>query len=161
MKLSSEARQVPVPPYVVEASSLGRVDYADAFVVQTGPTADRSAEEWARALLEGAPSPLRATLVRSWTLLGLKIGSTRDVDRVLGWQVACSTPDQVLLHADSRIGLPGELLIERRSESVLLSTLLRQDNLVARLLWAAITPSHQRVARHVAGLVTRPTGAPA
>ncbi|MDT5233193.1 MAG: hypothetical protein QOI39_3693, partial [Mycobacterium sp.] len=47
-------RQVAVPPAARALSTLARIDYADTFVLDTGPD-DRTPEEWARAILEGAP----------------------------------------------------------------------------------------------------------
>jgi hypothetical protein len=71
--------QVPMPTHARTLSSL-RPDYEDCFVVGVGHNRERTAEEWARAVLEGAPLEVR----RGWRLLGLRLGPLRGADRVLG-----------------------------------------------------------------------------
>ena len=66
-------RQVPVPPAVLELSTLARVDYADAFLVPTAEGRSRTAEAWARAVLEDAPLAVRTSLLSGWSGLGLKM----------------------------------------------------------------------------------------
>lgn len=78
-------------------------------------------------------------------MLGLKLGS----DGVLGWEVRRSTPDHVLVGADSRIGMPAELLLERRQDALLFCTFVRHANLIARAVWAGVEPVHRPVVRHV------------
>ena len=68
-------RQVPLPPAARALSTLPRVDYEDAFLVETGPAQDRTAEQWARAILEDAPASTRNALSRGWSRLGLRLGS--------------------------------------------------------------------------------------
>jgi hypothetical protein len=63
-------RQVAVPPAARALSTLSRIDYEDAFLVETGPATDRTAEQWARAIVEGAPITVRSTLVSGWSALG-------------------------------------------------------------------------------------------
>ncbi len=101
------ARQVGLPPAARALSTLPRIDYEDALFVRSGSGLDRTSEQWARAVLEGAPQRVRARLLRGWCLLGLRLGSPRSRRRVLGWQIRRSTPDLVLLGAGSRIGMPG------------------------------------------------------
>jgi hypothetical protein len=48
-------RQVAVPPAARALSTLSHVEYEDAFLIETGPAQDRTGEQWARAILEGAP----------------------------------------------------------------------------------------------------------
>src|SRR5204863_6682360 len=54
--------QIPIPQVALERSALARVDYTDAFVVRTGGVGDRTAEQWARSVLEGAPEAMRLSL---------------------------------------------------------------------------------------------------
>jgi hypothetical protein len=90
-------RQVAVPPAARALCTLARIDYEDAFLVQMGPVEDRTAEQWARAILEGAPAMMRRTLLLGWSALGLQLGPTASDGFVLGWAVRRSTPDFVLL----------------------------------------------------------------
>jgi hypothetical protein len=142
-------RQVAVPPAARARSTLPHVDYADAFVVDIRAAQSRTAEEWARAIVEGAPASVQRQLRWGWTALGLKLGPTRSDRFVLGWEVRRSTPDLVLLGAGSRIGMPAELLLERRQRSLLSATLVQHDNAIARAVWAATEAVHVPVVRRV------------
>jgi len=68
---------------------------------------------------------------------------------VLGWEVRSRTPEVVLLGADSRIGMPGELLFERQRETLLFATFVHHGNPVARALWAGVEPVHVPTVRHL------------
>jgi Protein of unknown function (DUF2867) len=138
-------RQIAVPEAARELSTLDRVDYADAFLLEAG--GERTPEQWARAILEDAPAPMRSSLLSGWTSIGLKVG--RSEDSILGWQLRRSTPDHVLLGADSRIGMPGELLFKRAERGLLFATFVRQDNPAARALWAGVEPVHVRIVRRI------------
>ena len=147
----TRARQIPVPPEVRALSTLAPVDYEDAFVLELDDARERTAEEWARAILGATPLRLRTTLVTAWLALGLKLGSPWSDGRILGWPVRRSTPDFVLLGAGSRIGMPGEIYLKREDRALVLGTFVRQENALARALWARVTPGHQRTVRHVLG----------
>jgi hypothetical protein len=102
-------RRVRLPPSARALSMFSRIDYHDAFLVETGPDHDRTAEQWARAMLERAPVSRRNALARGWSMLGLRLGSARSDHCVLGWEIRRATPDAVLLGARGRLGLSGEL----------------------------------------------------
>jgi hypothetical protein len=142
-------RQVAAPPATRTLSTLSHVDYEDAFLVETGPAQDRTAEQWARAILEDVPIIMRSALPWAWFALGLQLGSTRSERFVLGWEVRRSTPDFVLLGASSRLGLPAELLFERRQHTLLFATFVQQDNQIARAVWAGVEPGHRQIVRYV------------
>jgi hypothetical protein len=97
----SAVRQVAVPAAVRALSTLERVDYADTFRVELADVRSRTAEDWARAVLEDAPLAVRGQLLSGWSSLGLKVGR----GSVLGWHVRSSTPDQSPRRALD--GLPG------------------------------------------------------
>ncbi len=142
-------RQIDLPADSRALSTLARVDYTDAFTVDpgAGPARDRTPEQWARAVIEGAPASMRRQLRLGWQGLGLRLGPARSAQRVLGWEIRRSTPDFVLLGAGSRIGMPGELLFRRDRDGLLFATFVQQRNPLARLLWARVTPAHQRIVR--------------
>ena len=140
-------RQVTLPPAARALSTLPHVDYEDAFLVETGRAQDRTAEQWARAILEDAPVSMRNALSRGWSTLGLRVGST-DPDRfVLGWELRRSTPDVALLGARGRLGLSGELLFERQQHTLLFATFVQLENAIARALWTGIASRHRQVVR--------------
>lgn len=145
-RLPHKVRQLRVPPVVRALSTLPRVDYSDAFLVESGSTQDWSAEQWARVLLVDAPVAIRTKLTLGWSAIGLK-PTTRG--SVLGWEIRISTPDFVLLGRDSWIGMPGELLFKRESEALLFATFVHQANHIARTVWAAVEPAHVRIVPQV------------
>jgi hypothetical protein len=147
---SGEAvRQVAVPSPSQAHSTLDRVDYADAFLVDVGQARDQTSEQWARAVMEGAPPRTRRELSRGWFTLGLRLGPSHADQFVLGWEVRRNTPELVLLGANGRLGLSGELLFERQRDTLLFATFVKLDNCVARTAWAGIASHHRRVVQHL------------
>jgi hypothetical protein len=146
-------RQIALPPGARALSTFSRIDYEDAFLVEAGR--DRTAEQWARAVLEDAPRLMRRKLRRGWRALGLRVGSPRSARRVLGWEMRRSTSDVVLLGAGSFIGMPGELLFRREPDGLLFATFIRQGNPVARALWARVAPGHRQVVRSLLARAAR------
>ncbi|HEY1592889.1 MAG TPA: DUF2867 domain-containing protein [Solirubrobacteraceae bacterium] len=138
-------RQIAVPREARARSTLSRIDYADAFVVDNPAAEERTAEQWIRAILGQAPLAVRSQLLSGWSSIGLMLGR----DGVLGWQVRRSDPESVLLGAGSRIGMPGELLLERRPGALLFCTFVEHDNALARTVWAGVEPVHVPVVRRV------------
>jgi hypothetical protein len=143
------ARQVAVPPDARALSTLSRIDYEDAFLVEVDSAGDRTAEQWIRAILDDAPIEVRQALWCGWLALGLKVGSPRSARRVLGWEVRRSAPEFVVLGAGSWIGMPGELCLQRRPQALLLATFVRQGNPLARALWARVARRHRQVVPRV------------
>ena len=153
--VTAEVRQVDLPSSARALSTLARVDYCDAFLFDVGATHDESAEDLIREILEGAPLAVRTQLLSGWSAIGLKVGNTSERS-VLGWEVRRTVPDHVLLGAESRIGMPGELLLKKEDDALLFATFVAQRNLVARAVWAITEPVHVRVVRDI--LVRRAGG---
>jgi len=143
------ARQVAVPAVARARCTLRRVDYEDAFAVELGSAHVRTAEQWARAILEDAPLAMRNGLRRGWLALGLKLDATSSERSVLGWEVRRSTPDYVLLGADSRIGMPAELLVTGQKRAVHIATFLEHQSSAARAMWATFERAHRRIVPRV------------
>ena len=156
-------RQVAVPPSARALSTLSRIDYEDAFLVQTGRLVQsRTGEQWARAVLEGAPIRTRSALLAGWSALGLRLGSPRSDRFVLGWEVPRSTPDVALLAAGSRLGMPAEVLFKRQQDTLLFATFVRHENQIVRAVWAGVAPGHRQVVQRLlegAGCLTSAGGA--
>ena len=146
--MTEQVRRVEVPPSALALSTLPRVDYCDAFLFDVGSSHDESPEDLIREVLEGAPLTVRTQLVSGWSTIGLKVSSGSQ-GSVLGWDVRRSMPDHVLLGADSRIGMPGELLLRKEDGALLFATFVAQRNLIARAVWAMTEPVHVRVVRDV------------
>jgi hypothetical protein len=145
---AGRVRQVDVPASVRERSTLTRIDYADTFLVDIG-AAQVTAEQCAREVLEGAPLAIRTQLLSGWSSIGLKISKDSPPHSVLGWQVRQNTPDFILLGADSRIGMPGELMFSKDGDTLLFASLVRHGNQLARAVLATIEPAHVRMVRHI------------
>jgi hypothetical protein len=140
-------RQIAVPIAARALCSLARIDYADAFLLETGPGDDRTPEEWARAILEDAPTAVRSKLLLGWSAIGLKVANGHSARSVLGWDVRASGLEFVLLGADSRIGMPGELLFMPGRDALVFATFVQQNNPIARAVWAATESTHVPVVR--------------
>jgi hypothetical protein len=142
-------RQIAVPADARALSTLAQIDYEDAFLVDTAAARERTAEQWARAVLEDAPLARRTTLLSGWSAIGLKVGGAQCGRSVLGWPIRRSAPDHVLLAAESRIGMPGQLLFQRRGDKLLFATFVQQGNQVARAVWAGVEPVHVPIVRRI------------
>jgi hypothetical protein len=138
-------QQVELPAEARALSTLARIDYHDAFAVEAGRGQDRTAEQWARAVLEGAPLATRKALSRGWSALGLRLGPVQSAERVLGWEIRRCTQDAALLGAGGRLGLAGELLFLRQQDTLLYATFVQLDNPGARAVWAGTSARHRQI----------------
>jgi hypothetical protein len=166
--MASEAmvREVEVPAGALALSTLPWVDYRDGFRLELPSGPELSGEEWAREMLDGASPETRRSLRRGWPLLGLKMAPHGAEGAILGWRLRHSGPDYALLGADSRIGMPAELLFRTEPGGFFFATLIQQRNPFVHALWAPIGRPHRRVVpaliRHAAARVSaRPRTSPA
>jgi hypothetical protein len=139
------AHEIAVPPEVRGRSTLTRVDYENAVLAEIDPADGSTAEEWARAILEGAPAPMRAALTGGWARLGLLLGPEHSEQHVLGWAVRPADPGAVLLRVGSPDGLHAQLLIEHRPGAVLIVSFVQHDGDAARTAWAEVEGLHAPV----------------
>ena len=146
---SPTVTQISLPDDARALSTLSRIDYDDAFMVSG--VVDLTPHQWAQAVIDDAPGRVRARLYMGWLGLGLRLGPPWSSQRVLGWRVARSAPDSLLLKANSWLGLRGELLFSAEPDGLLFATLIQLTNPVARSVWARITETHQ----HVVGSLLR------
>jgi hypothetical protein len=146
---TTDVREVALPASARALASLSRVDYTDAWVLETPRSEERTGEEWARTMLEEAPAETRRMLRRGWFSLGVRLGSTADRRRVLGWPVRQSTTDHAVLGAHSLFGMEAELLFKRERGRVLFATLVKHKNPLFRVFWEAFSHQHRRVVRHL------------
>lgn len=137
-------REIGLPDEALSFSDLPRVDYTDSFLIDPGLAPERSPLDWMRAVLEGAPSSFRDRAPRMWLALGLKHGpATGSPDHVLGWPIRGADDEHALLGAESRLGMPAELLVFRHEGELVFATLVRLGNPVMRGIWSVITPYHR------------------
>lgn len=147
MRTETGVQQITPSPSNRTVSTLDRVDYEDAFVVDLEAPHALSAEQWIRRLLEEAPTTVRLQLLSGWSALGLALRRPGAEGSVLGWQIRAADPDFVLLGAASRIGMPAELYLRRETDRLLLCTFVKHENPLVRALWARVTPMHVRTVR--------------
>jgi hypothetical protein len=103
----------------------------------------RSAEEWARAVFEGAPKLLRSMIVAGWTFgLRLRLGSRHSPERILGWEVTSNEPTVVVLGVESW-ALTARLVVVVRDAQGLHATFVQYEHRLGRVMWSAAAPVHR------------------
>ena len=122
-------------------STLSTVDYTDRFSVRTD--ADRTPEQWARAIFGDVPNLGELLIWR--VLLGLRLSRGRSADTIAGWRVDARGDDWVRLEAASRV-MTANLVVRAAGGGVSLSTFVRYDRPAARLLWTPLSAVHRRLA---------------
>lgn len=145
----NSVEQIEVPADARSISTLARVDYDDAFRLATERAQERTGEEWARAVLEGAPAATRDALTAGWSALGMERGSARDEELVLGWDIRRTTPEFALLGARSALGFEGEVLFKRERRALVFATFIELRTADARTVWAGVAPRHRAVVRQL------------
>jgi hypothetical protein len=131
-----------VPEAVRSLTTLGPPDYVDLFTVTTPLAATRSAEEWARAVLERSPLADRHAR-RLWRVIGLRLGPPGSPDHVQGWKIAARGDHWVRLETGSWY-LTAQAVCLVEAGQVSLSLSLRHDRRIAALVWAPVAGPHQR-----------------
>ena len=69
--------EVDPPQSVRDLTTLGRVDYLDAFVAEVDPDDPGRPQAWARAMFEGIGRRERLEFQLVWRALGLRLGCFR------------------------------------------------------------------------------------
>jgi hypothetical protein len=146
---SVRVTEIDLPYGALAHSTLERVDYTDCFLLECPSADEQRAEEWARALLEGAPAATRAMLRRGWFALGVRLGSTDDERLVLGWAIRRSSDEHVVLAARSVFGFDAELLVRCEPRATLFATMLELRNPLVRAFWSGFSFQHRHVVRHL------------
>ena len=135
-----------------------RPDYADAFEIRVPEPDGRTAEQWVRCGLEGAPWAIRVLVrVVHSVVLGFRLGPHPSPDHVLGWPIVASEPAVVRLEASS--SLLRAVIVGRRVglHTTRLTTFLFYERPVpARVIWAIIGPVHRRVAPYLLARAAAP-----
>ena len=128
-----------------------RPDYTDAFEVSPPSLDRRSAEQWSRAVFEGAPRLVRWFLLTGWrVVLGLRPGPPRTSGHVLGWRIVSHQPDKIVLEMKSPI-MTARLFLRVSEAKIFLSTNVRYARRLARPLWTIIGPIHRQAIPYLLG----------
>ena len=100
-------------------------------------------EQWLRAIWEGGPKLLRVVLPVAWKFgLGLRLGSTGDTTRILGWRIVATNPNRVTVAADSRL-MVAENTVTVDDGTLQWRTNVNYTNFVGRAMWIPGRVIHQ------------------
>jgi hypothetical protein len=143
------ARRIDVPDE--PPAGMGRYDYADAFEIRVPEPDPRSAEQFARDAIEGAPWPARTAVLVAWQhVLRFRLGPRPSPDHVIGAQIVRSEPDMVQLAMPSPL-LDG-VIVGRKVDGVnwVVATYLSYRRpRTAHVVWAVLSPLHRWLARYL------------
>jgi len=126
----------------VSYDDVDAVDWASTASVAFTPRPGTDPAAVCRDVLAGAPGPVRLFLSLGWGVLLLEL-RRRDPDRVLGWAVAASGPDSLVLRASSRWGLVSTLTFTCRDDTLSFATAIRFRNRLGRAIWWPAAPIHR------------------
>jgi hypothetical protein len=129
-----------IPDTIRTLSSLAHVDYVDRFTLTTD--ADATPERWARAMFGDVPSAGEQLIWRG--LLGLRLSRGRSPQTVGGWRIAGRGAGWIRLEAASWF-LTGNLLVDTAEGEVSLTTFVRYDRRVGRIVWPPLSAVHRRL----------------
>jgi hypothetical protein len=129
-------------------------DYDDSFVAPRAAADDRTPEQWARAVFEDAPRPVRWFLVSGFRYgLGLRLDRQPSPEHILGWAIIDRSPDSVMIESRSWF-LTSRLVFRTETTHVTQSTYVRYDRRIAAIIWPPVSMLHRqivpRILRHAA-----------
>jgi hypothetical protein len=132
---------------------LARIDYTDAFCADT--TIERSADSWARAVFEGPRPPLPAVLHFLWSRgVSLDLTSRSDRDRILGWRLATTTSDAVVLASDAP-GMQVRLIALVEPGTVSWTTTIEYKTCYGRAIFSILGGFHRAMAKYLLARASR------
>jgi hypothetical protein len=138
----SQSKNVPMA--IRQLSTLPTHDYVDLFVATLRDASATSAEEWARAAMEGA-SPAGRFL--AWrTLLSLRLESEKSPGYIAGWRIVDRAEHWISVEAKSWF-MSANIVFSVDADRVNFATFVRYDvRLVAAMIWPAVSVIHRAVA---------------
>jgi hypothetical protein len=130
---------------MLNSGSVDNYDYTDSFEAEDARGDDRSPEQWARAVFEGAPTPMRWFLVAGFRFgLGLRFGPRRSPQHVLGWAIVERGTSSLTLEARSWL-LTSRLVFQTEGSRLTQSTLVRYDRPIAAVIWPPVSILHRQI----------------
>lgn len=122
-----------------------RYDYGDCFAAPRAAVDDRTPEQWARAVFEGAPRLVRWFLANGFRYgLGLRFGPRHSPEHILGWAIIDRSPDSVTVESRSWF-LTSRLVFRTEAERLSQSTYVRYDRRIAAILWPPVSLLHRQI----------------
>ncbi|MFF2551591.1 hypothetical protein ACFVUS_11365 [Nocardia sp. NPDC058058] len=153
------------PPIVEEVSldaetlalcTLTDFGHYDAHLLRTSASGRQSVERWAREIMEEVAPDVGAALRQGWRRIALQLAPAGSEGTIAGWPIARSSPEYLLLQAESTRGFEGQLLFRCDETGVLLATFVRFIDPAARAIWERVLPAHLEFVRSL--LTTRADG---
>ncbi|MBU2669443.1 hypothetical protein KOI35_38620 [Actinoplanes bogorensis] len=138
-------REIDAPADLEALAALTPVDWRESFTLAV--TGSRSAEQWARHMLEGASWKARAQMVTTWTLLGIPLAPPWSRSQVLGWRIRHNTPGAIVLEVRAAAGVTARLVLHISGTDLTQVMLVRYDHPPGRLIWSRLAPAHHRFLR--------------
>ena len=129
-------------PALRSLSPLERIDYQEMFVAQATDAKQWSAEQWARAAIEGPPA-MRAFAPRLWGVLGLRMGPRPSPEYVNGWRITAQEDDWIRLETASTYATI-HVVVRVEADEVQEAMFIRYDHAIARPIWGVVGPFHRR-----------------
>lgn len=141
---SGRARRIE-PAVKIDVQDGRAPDYATSFAADLAEADGRSAEQWARSTLEGAPRVLSWFVVLGWKLvLRLRLAPPRVAGAVAGWTILTSSPGSITLEVSSSLVVARKVLTVDANR-LTLSTYVWFEGTPGRVVWTALAPVHHRV----------------
>jgi hypothetical protein len=141
---AGRARRVERAVDIDAEDSLADRDYASSFAADFPDADAQSPEQWARATLEGAPRILRWFVLFGWrAVLRLRL-EPRGSANILGWRIHRTKADVITLEVRSSLITARKVLTVDR-QRLTLTTIVRYECRLGRIIWSAIAPVHHRV----------------
>lgn len=133
-------RQRDIPETIRGLDILPRSDYADLFTASSAAPAERSPEDWGRAIFTEAPMRLQALLAVALLAQGVLLGMRR------GWRIDDHGEDWFRMAAGSTF-LTGHVVFLREGRQVSMATFVRYERRLGALVWPPVSVLHRRIAR--------------
>jgi hypothetical protein len=133
-------QQQTIPDRIRSLSNLARIDYGDLFTA-TRNTANTSAEQLARAIVEGAPHELsRRFLWRA--VLGLRLEPHHSPGCMGGWKIGGRGDSWLRIEAASWF-ITAHVVFHVDDDHLSAATFIRYDRPVAAVLMPPVTLMHR------------------
>jgi Protein of unknown function (DUF2867) len=108
---------------------------------------NRTSEQWARAIWEGAPAPLRWLMIAGWRfVLRLRLGPLDSPDHILGWRIVDRSADETVCKLGSGF-LEACNVFQRVDGTFVWSTFVSYERRRARVIWPPVSLIHRLLAR--------------
>lgn len=149
-----DARRIPLPEAVRAADAFPDPDYSSAFELpildvsshtSRALYASRTPEQWARAVFEDAPRPIRWFVRTGWRFpLRFDLAPSDAPDQVLGCRIIRNDGTTCVIEQQSPLMTAHNVVVVDPAR-IVWATLVRFRHPIARPLWAMAAPIHHRM----------------